>query len=363
MRPAGLSGLVRRTYRLLKRTQPMEGQYDVEWWGPYYIPRRGEWLATRFTLYNGTLYGRIHDSTVGMGLSWHLATGQVERQRGLGTGGYAEVQEWAKALAQIERRLESALANISRYNANVSRRLLMACRHGRIQRGLTWPKQVKAAIPLTRINRAKRVLREAASRPWLTEMTKRRYLETAAIAYDACFKELRPFSALEKYRKKADDRHGGLLDLPDEDPEAFSKWYQSSSWAGTHPWEIIFGHPHGIMLSPRLHEDKARWSYWLWVDSLGWYASAANMAIALGEREVPFEFQDGAAVLDALQGWDEVEVGPSFEQVEYEELRKQRPDALKLIRWDPIPEQQPITTDQGVRVMNAKKELRSADRH
>ncbi len=56
-------------FSLLKQTEPIREAYDVEWWGPYYIPRSGRWLPTHFKLYQGVLYG-----TVEMGLS--LATGQ-----------------------------------------------------------------------------------------------------------------------------------------------------------------------------------------------------------------------------------------------------------------------------------------------
>jgi hypothetical protein len=358
LKPDNLPLLIRRIYRLLQKTQPIAGEYDVAWRGPYYIPRPGEWHATHFVLYNGTLYGSILDYDGLSGLSWHLATGAVKFERGLGTGGYDDEWEWPRVLQQIERRLQSALRNFSRYNALVARRLPLACRHGAIQRRLTWPKQVEAAIPRAEIARARRTLSEAAGRPLLPEMTRARYLEAAGIAYDACWKELRPLSPLEKYRRKADGRHGGLLDLPEDDGEAFAKWFRSDAWAGTHPWEIVFGHPHGIMLSPRFHEDLNRWSYWLWVDSEGWYAHAARMAIALGKRNIPFEFQDGPAVLDALEGLDEVEVGPAFDQVQYGELRRERPDAVESIRWDPVPGLQPITPDQRERVLRAERETR-----
>jgi hypothetical protein len=291
-----------------------------------------------------------------MGLSWRLATGEIEFRRGLGTSGYAEEGEWPKALLQIERRLQSALQNFSRYNAIVARKLPLACRTGKIQRRLTWPKQVKTAIPRAHIERAQRALDKATALPLLTEMTKRRYLEATAIAYDACFRELRTLSPLQKYQKKADGRHGGLLDLPDGDAEAFSKWYRSHAWAGSHPWEIVFGHPHGIMLSPRFQDGEGRWNYWLWVDSLGWYGHAVKMAIALGECKVPFEFRHGQKVLDALKGLDDIEMGPSLDSLNYEELRRERPDVLKLIRWDTIPELGPISPDQGKRVMQAEKE-------
>lgn len=58
-------------------------------------------------------------------------------------------------------------------------------------------------------------------------LTLSQYLKTAAIAYDAGFKELCSFSPLQKYKKKADGRHGGLLDLSHHDADAFDKWFHS----------------------------------------------------------------------------------------------------------------------------------------
>jgi hypothetical protein len=49
-------------------------------------------------------------------------------------------------------------------------------------------------------------------------------------------------------------------------------------------------------------------------------------------------------------------MGPSLDSLNYEELRRERPDVLKLIRWDTIPELGPISPDQGKRVMQAEKE-------
>lgn len=352
----GFSSLVRRVYHLLRKTQPILGEYDVAWWAPYFIPRQGEWHATHFILYNGKLYGRIRNFPDRVDMAWHLATGEIEFFRGLAPCGPSGEREWHRVFSQVERRLTSALKDFSRYNSLVSHRLPMACRTGKIQRNLTWPKSIKTAIPRAEIGRAKRALCKAGALPLLAEMTKKRYLETVAIAYDAGFKDLRSLSPLEKYRKRADGRHGGLLDLPDSDAEAFSKWYRSDSWSGTHPWEIVFGHPHGIMLSPRFHKENGRWSFWLWVRSESWYGHAVRMAIAMGERDVPFEFQEGQKVLDALEGLDEVEVGPAFGRVRYEELRQRRPDAPKSIRWDPIPMLGPITRDQRDRVKLAEKE-------
>jgi hypothetical protein len=157
--------------------------------------------------------------------------------------------------------------------------------------------------------------------------------------------------------KKADGRHGGLLDLPMDDTQAFKQWYHSGRWSGSHPWEIVFGHPHGIMLAPHHNEQGDDWQYALWVDSLGWYLSAALMALALAARQVPFELHRSEKLLAALKGEDDVEVGPflGFEGISLEELKETSPDAISHICWDPIPQILPISPEQKKRLAEVLK--------
>ena len=178
------------------------------------------------------------------------------------------------------------------------------------------------------------------------------YLDTAATAYNAVFKELHPFSPLEKYQKRADGRHGGLLDLAQNDPAAFEKWYHGKQWSGCHPWEIVPGLPLGIMLAPHYNREKG-WNYILWVDSLGWRPTAALMALALAEKNIPFEFQNSEEVLNTLKGMDDVDVGPiiSLAAIRFEELKESRPDSIKFIQWEPIPQITAISSKQKKQVL------------
>jgi hypothetical protein len=104
------------------------------------------------------------------------------------------------------------------------------------------------------------------------------------------------------------------------------------------------------MLSPRLGQEGDRWGFALWVDSPGWYADAARMALALAEKKFPFEFSNQKEVLDALKGVDDVDVGPDLYALRFDDLKRARPDALRSIRWDPLPRLGPITADQAARI-------------
>ncbi|MBI1849466.1 MAG: hypothetical protein HYR85_03875 [Planctomycetes bacterium] len=139
----------------------------------------------------------------------------------------------------------------------------------------------------------------------------------------------------KKYKRTADRRHGGLLNLRPTDARGFARWFDSREWSGTHPWEIVFAHPHGILLSP--HHEHSRWRFFLSVDTLGLYVEAARMAIALGDGGVPFELFRADKVIAALRGLDVVEVGPFYGQLSLDEIDERRGDARTRIVWDDPP--------------------------
>lgn len=160
---------------------------------------------------------------------------------------------------------------------------------------------------------------------------------------------------------------GEVLPLPARTqairPDLFPRKLRGESGRGTrdeqawrqaleqiHPWEIAFGNPHGILISPRYHLDGNRWSYSLPVHAEGWYPTAARMALALAAAQVRLELHEWERVVKALSGVDDVEVGRGFRQISYEELRQVRPDALSAIRWDAVPAVEIIAPDQLERV-------------
>lgn len=139
------------------------------------------------------------------------------------------------------------------------------------------------------------------------------------------------------------------MELDPDDPQAFYDWFKSGTWSGTHPWEIVFGHPHGILFSPLL-DPKGGWRFHLSVDSPVWYLTAARMAITLGEGGIPFVFYRRDEVVAALRGLDFVPIGPHYGQLSLAELQTIRPEALTHIHWDPIPEIRPIAKEQRRRL-------------
>jgi hypothetical protein len=220
---------------------------------------------------------------------------------------------------------------------------------GAVFRGGTAPRGTRAPLAPRELETLEAACRTGARAEPLPSLTAAAYLALAGVAYDAAYPELRGLPPREQHAAKADTRHGGLLDLPEGEAAAFREWFASRAWSGSHPWEIVFGHPHGILLYP-VEDDGLRWRLVLSVDCPGLYLCAVRMAIALGERGTPFTlFAKGAAVA-ALRGLDNVEVGPGYGRLSLAELRAQRGESVARVRWDPVPEILPITPAQRLRV-------------
>jgi len=337
-------------FGLLKETEPIAETYDVEWWGPYFIPRARQWHRSRFLLYGGRLFGWIEAGWTTYPSTWDISSGEVVIERPSNHLMAWEPEAlWTSALPQLTCRLKAAIENPDVFNRRVRRLIPLGARTGRVVRKRTWPKRTRT--PLSRIELAR--LESACARgeranSW-DSLTSDKYLEIVGRAYDAAYPDMRNLAAREKHSLKADGRHGGLLDLPVQDARAFRDWYMSKTWSGTHPWEIVFGHPHGVMLSP-VPDPDAGWRFHLSVDSAGMYLHAVKMAIALGDGSAPFMFDGKDRVVSALLGADLVEVGPFYDQLSLADLRDVRPEAVDRVEWDPVVEIHPITVMQRDRV-------------
>jgi hypothetical protein len=333
---------LRRVLDSLQQLQPARSEGDVLWNGPHFIPRPGEWWPTHFLRYRDELYCTVELGWSTPTLVWEMGRNRVRFENETSWHG-ANVNDaglWTRVLGQVERRLVRAIENPAAYNQRVARLLPLRSRTGRIKRRLTWPRRSRLPLTASELARLGSALEQGKrAEPW-RRLTLRRYLETAAVAYDAALPELWSLTPRGKYERKADSRHGGLLDLRPTDPHAFEDWYEGRDWLGTHPWEIVFAHPHGILLSP--HRAAGAWRFFLSVDALGLYRDAARMAIALGAAGVPFEMARAAEVIAALRGDDWVEVGPFRGQLALEEIEERRPGATSRICWDDPPRLLPL---------------------
>lgn len=197
-----------------RQTEPEPGCHDVEWDGPYYIQRPRQWRRSRFMLYGGTLFGSLEAGWSRLEAEWNLVSGVLSDEARTGSAGATAAEQiWDRAIPRLVRRLDAEVTDPGRYNPRVRRLLPIETRTGVARRRWSWPRGTRA-----------------------------------------------PLSPREQHEAKADTRHGGLLGLKEDDPEAFRAWFASRVWSGSHPWEIVFGHPHGILLCP-IPGDRGRWRH------------------------------------------------------------------------------------------------------
>jgi hypothetical protein len=347
MTPSPLLTLLTEVFRLLQKTQPLADETDVSWVGPYYIPRSGVWAPTYFRIHTMRLCVFVSMQDRDSSIVWDLRSYQWEFESPLPFGFGANSEEfWRDVLTQVNRRLISALKNPSAYNRMVEARLPFECRTGKIQRAFTWLEGEEPEMDDSTLKKLESMLSIVESSPRRKRFTVSDYLATTSIAYDAAFENMSSLSPVEKYKSRADGRHGGMLDLPLNNAKAFTRWFKSQRWAGAHPWEIVYGNPHGVMLSPCHDEKMSTWSVDFSVHTESLYGIAVKMAIALARHAMPFEFYNSAKVVAVLRGDDMVEVGPDRKALELEDLKAIRPDSIQHIQWDPIPKITPISEDQ-----------------
>jgi hypothetical protein len=317
-------------FGLLQKTQPLVDETDVSWVGPYYIPRSGVWAPTYFRIHDMRLCVFVSMPDRDSSMVWDLRSRQWDFESPLPFGFGADSEDfWRNVLTQVNRRLTNALKNPSTYNRRVEARLPLACRTGKIQRACTWLEGEEPEMDEGTLQKLESMLSFAELSPRLDKLTVADYLNTAAIAYDAAFENMASLSPIEKYKSRADGRHGGMLNLPLNNAKAFTRWFNNSqSWAGTHPWEIVYGNSHGVMLSPRRDEKASTWSFDFSVHTESLYALAVKMAIGLARQSIPFNFYNSAEVVAVLRGDDMVEVGSGRKALEFEETRFNRAHAM-----------------------------------
>lgn len=334
-------------YQLLRQLEPTEDRMDVIWRGPFWVDRTGAWRPMSVVLRRGTLRGQILFPGGPALMEANIRTGDVEWVDVDQPGWPRGTEIWPEAFPQLHERLRAAALNPEEYNRKVAEEMPPAWRTGKIQRRFTWregAEQMSADL----IEKVRQAARSAAARAPLPALSTGEYQRIAELGYDVAYPRERHLPRAEKHRIHADKRHGGMLDLPPGDADAFKEWFTSRRWEGAHPFEIAYGIPHGIVLWPELGE--AGWRFKMWASDEIYHKEALLMLVALDEAGIPVEFPQTKRLLETFEGVDDVEVGPYRGQLRLEQLAKDRPDSISHVRWDPIEELATATADGRARI-------------
>jgi len=135
------------------------------------------------------------------------------------------------------------------------------------------------------------------------------------VAYTANFRHFKGaiekgMSGLEMYKRLADGRHEGLVELPPESADTFKQWYHSGRGGG-HPWEVYRG-GNTTHIDLGVTEKAGGWSVFLRGSSTSRMAETIRIALALEDEGLPVEIHDAEELRSRLLGMDNMGIIPKF---------------------------------------------------
>lgn len=285
-------------------------------WQDYY-PEEINWHSVSFRIYDKILFFGFDAKPI---IQLNLETDQVS------AGLYVEdalVEFLSWVFSNVEAEIENAQKDIEFYNSYISENLSLCKRYGKIKRMLLWENIPgierldslfgKANLELFRVVVAS--INEEATIP---EMTADKFFQYCQLCYDAnhYFQDTNEITARDKYRKMADGRDEGLLDIEGGSSKAFEQWYLDKTIRGGHPWEICRG-GNSTHISLIVHKGKDGWQLYLSGSSRARVVETAKMAIALFDNNIPFILTEAQGMLHMLEGSDYCGIVPKSMMPKY----------------------------------------------
>lgn len=163
----------------------------------------------------------------------------------------------------------------------------------------------------------------------LPSMTLNYYLEMCSLCFRIIGKDIGDMTLEEQYKRFADGRDDGMLEINPEDSEAFRTFCKNSQ--SGHVWEIIPGHGFSRMhLYPENDED-------------GWYfvlngcferTNFIHIALEFSAKGIPLEVYEAKKVAVALKGEDYIGIVPRDEYPFYASSRFHKHDVIECISFE-----------------------------
>jgi len=165
------------------------------------------------------------------------------------------------------------------------------------------------------------------------------YLRVAGICYKSVFKKkTKGMSKIEMYKKWADGRDCGMLEIKDrESEEEFMDWLRTKAYCGGHPFEIIFSWTrHGVLLYP---PGQERLHFVIGFVNYAYAEHYTGMVKALIKHKIPFRAPDLRNALEFITGEKYLSVNEHGEDFMTTILYSHHPSERKLfkhMRWDDL---------------------------
>ena len=296
-------------YDEMKEMGEIESQDDLESLWKSYYPEKLKWHEVSFLHYENKLFLSFDTS---LQVQFNLDTGEIS---GAYLNGDEQIQFLSWLQTAIENEVERFLADPNGYNQFINNNLPLRKRYGKIKRMILWENVdniIRFDEQFGRVNFEKfeKVVDAIKEEKLIKEMTADDYFRYCEICYDAndYFKDSKALPSREKYRKMADGRDEGLLEVQGDSQQAFETWHRERTRIG-HPWEICRG-GNETHISLMVHRGNNGWKLYLAGSSRVRAIETAKMAIALFEHNVPFILIDAEPMLQMLKGEDLVGIVP-----------------------------------------------------
>lgn len=301
--------------------QPKFSLSDMIWRCPMrFGPGPRDWTMVHVTLYENTYYCFWPE----WDLSLELSRKGIRKKPafwGLNDKDSEKIAHMLKRFTRVAKRITKDWVRVYR---ETLRELPLDMRYGTIPKGVIWKflpdwYRVDNDLGKKKTARFARYVQAGGFRSDYTghhrKMNLAVYMKYCRIAYTANLRRFKgaiekDMSGLEMYKKLADGRHAGLIELPPESSDAFDHWYNSDRGGG-HPWEVYRG-GNTTHIDLGVRKKTEGWSVFLIGSSTSRMAETIRIALALEKEGLPVEIHDAEELRLRLLGMDNVGIIPKF---------------------------------------------------
>lgn len=295
-------------YNEMKETGEIENFEDVQSLWKSYYPEKTKWYKMSFILYEREFFV-IFDSKLQVKID--LTTGKLTGDR----LDDEHIKFFTWLFTEIENQVNTFRNDPIGYNRFISEHLPLRKRFGKIKRMTLW-NNIKGIDRLDEefgrdnLKKFEKVVKVVKEEKFIKEITADDYFRYCAICYDAneYFQNLKQLTPRDKYRRMADGRDEGLLDIQGNSQKVFETWYKNR-FHGGHPWEICRG-GNTTHITLMVHRGNEGWKLYLHGSSRTRVIETAKMAIALFEHNIPFILGDAEQMIHMLKGVDYLGIVP-----------------------------------------------------
>jgi hypothetical protein len=302
-------------------TQPEYNFSDRVWQFPMrFGSNPKDWTMVHVTLYEKTYYCYWSEWDLSLELS---TKGKIKKPAfwSLSDGDSKKISYMLTKFTTVVKRIANDWLRVYR---ETLKNLPLDMRYGVITKGVIWtyyPDWYRVDIALGKMKTARfaAYVRAGKFRSEYAghhrEMSLALFMKYCKVAYLANFRHFKgsvkkDMSGLEMYKRFADGRHEGLVELPSESADAFKQWYQSGRGGG-HPWEVYRG-GNTTHIDLGVTEKAGGWSVFLRGSSTSRMAETIRIALALENEGLPIEIHDDEELRSRLLGMDNMGIIPKF---------------------------------------------------